>query len=422
MAIAQETVDTINQDTLRLNAETARLTAETARLTAQRVRDQAAAPVDDRLKTLQAQNALENAEKDLANSATEARIAQAFGTVKNASYTGAVELDDKTGTLEAKLLATKAIAAASQRICAQLCGKIGERPVLVAAGTSYRSPERLELYRFRVKMLKQVLDSALTSTRSSGGAETASALPAVVSAGLDAAGKLLSFFKSDYKMLGFDQTTDESVAMYAVAGGLSQHGARVYWPAVQMPAQRARALESIVAELQGLLKLRNQAQTRAVALAALAAREERVAAEDGEDKEQALAEAASYRSDEAVLREAVSGYDALLVSLTTPSGTPARDPIIDLVSDMALESTLQGAGDDTGSLLLLIRLESAGGGMLLKKNLLTGLGAPPLYHMGGAAVSYLLLDGRDGRVIDGGTIAQHGGYTKSSRLASTLGQ
>lgn len=455
VALAQETVESINEKTARLTAETARLTAETARLNAAKALAEAQHQPDTRLKEVQARTALENAEKDLADAATSSRIAGSIGTVSNASYSGAVELKDKAGTLEAKLLATKAVGAAAAKICKAVCELVGSRPVLVVAGSSYRSPERLEMYRFRMRVINQTLDNAISQDKQHEGAEVKTAGPAVLSAGLDAAGKLLSFLKSDYTVAGIDANPDELIAVYAVAGALSNANRNVRWPALLMPKQRSDALARILREIRELLDKRNNAERHAIQAAREAAREEKAATvtQNDSEKEQALALAKLNKDRESALRSAIAASDAFVVALTAPVTGSTRDPIADLVSDLALENALQGSDGtthaepvplaplaserspvttaavpavgserDESALLLLVRLESAGGGVLLKKNILTGLGAAPLYHMGGAAVSYLLLDGRDGRVVAGGTVAEHGGYTKASRIAEALGQ
>ena len=60
---------------------------------------------------------------------------------------------------------------------------------------------------------------------------------------------------------------------------------------------------------------------------------------------------------------------------------------------------------------------------MTKKNLwCTLLGGAPLYHMGGASVSYALLDGTTGAVAAAGVVPIYGGYVKSTEVAATLSQ
>lgn len=436
MANAQQTPEEIAADTARYTAEAARLTARTAvenaeaaYAAAQRARAQAANLTTTPLADLQAQLAIENANRDLAIATTDSRIAQTIGTVRNASYTGAVELKEKAGMLEAKLLATKAVHDAAQRIATAVRSSVTDmQTVVLAPGSSFKAPERIAMYRFRVAMLRKVLGDALDSAAAGGveaaGLESVAALPAVASAGLEAAGKLLSFFKTDYSIGGLDVALDESVAMYAVAGALGPH-ALVKMPVLHLPSEKQAAIETIMKDVSELLAQRQRAEALALVAAARVKRAERELTTAKDDvKGDIQDEIVALTASEAQLKSAVSAFDAFTTGLITPAGTPAREPLADLLSDLALDSVLTQAPAAGGKtpLLLLIRLEGSGGGILLKKNLFTGLGAPPLFHMGGAAVSYLLLEGATGRVLQGDTIAQHGGYTQSSKMGQTLGQ
>ena len=426
MSNAQDTVDAITAETARLTAETARLNAQIARLAAERALAAATDPQTTPLADLQAQTALATASQTLANAQTDARIAQTIGTVRNASYTGAVELKEKAGMLEAKLLATKAVEDAAKRIAGEVIAAAREKKtdavsIVLSPGSSFRSPERLALYKFRIDTLNKIFDNVLPTPKAGDRLEGAFAVPAVASAGLEAAGKLLSFFKTDYTVGGLDVALDESVAMYAIAGALSAHkNVHVKLPHVHLPAERAKATQQLIDDITGLLTKRQRAAARAALLTVDAKRAElELAQAKAEDKPDIQAELTGLLSDETRVKEAIAAYDAFVASLTTGAGTPAREPLADLVADMALDLALSVA-DGSSPRLLLIRLEGSGGGILLKKNLLTGLGAAPLYHMGGAAISYLFLDGATGQVVKGGTVAQHGGFTRSADMQATL--
>ncbi|HYE88552.1 MAG TPA: hypothetical protein VEA16_19455 [Vicinamibacterales bacterium] len=428
MANEQQSPDPIESETQKVTKQTALLNAQIEQLKAERELAAVKNPTTTPLAELQAQTALASAAQELANAQTNARIAQTIGTVSNASYTGAVELKDKAGMLEAKLLATKAIDQAATRIAGEVVSAAArlrkdksEVTIVLAPGSSFRSPERLAVYKFRVETLNRIFDRVLPAPKPGDRLEGAIAVPAFASAGLEAAGKLLSFFKTDYSVEGVDVSLDESAAMYAIAGALSAHeGVRVKLPLVHLPEERAKATQQLIDDVTGLLTKRQRAAARATLLAADARRAEaELAQAKPEDKADIQAELAGLQSDEAKLKEAISAYDAFVTSLTTPVGTPAREPIADLVADMALERALTVANGSSPG-LLLIRLEASGGGILLKKNLLTGLGAAPLYHMGGAAISYLFLHGASGEVIRGGTVAQHGGFTRSDNMQSAL--
>jgi len=56
----------------------------------------------------------------------------------------------------------------------------------------------------------------------------------------------------------------------------------------------------------------------------------------------------------------------------------------------------------------------------LKKNLWTGLGRMPLFHMGGSTVTFLLLGGKEGKVLAADAISIYGGFVKTSKLRDEL--
>jgi hypothetical protein len=251
------------------------------------------------------------------------------------------------------------------------------------------------------------------------------ATPALVSAGLDAFSKLLGFFKTDYTIGGIDVKLDESLLLYSVAGKLTAK--EVHLPLVYAPVAQTSAIAGLAEELSELVDLRGRAATQFSELNNRIADLQKQAAEL--DKQASGAEDANAQNpDKDTLLRAIAGlkpktdqltgvialYDAFASSLTTPDAN-GTVPVSVLVQEYAVDAAL-GAGAG----VLLLRLENTGGGYLLKKNLLTGLGAMPLYHMGGATVTYLLLAGANGRVLAGDVVAIHGGFVQTNQLREEL--
>ena len=114
------------------------------------------------------------------------------------------------------------------------------------------------------------------------------------------------------------------------------------------------------------------------------------------------------------LNGVIALYDSFASALTTPDANGVL-PLALVAQELAVDSVLKA-----GAMVLLLRLENSGGGYLLKKNLWTGLGSMPLFHMGGATVSYLALEGADGKVIAGNVVPVYGGFVKSSDLRAKL--
>jgi hypothetical protein len=86
----------------------------------------------------------------------------------------------------------------------------------------------------------------------------------------------------------------------------------------------------------------------------------------------------------------------------------------------------QEAGIDSaltqGSAVLLLRLENTGGGFPVKKNLPTGLGAMPLFQMGGATVAYPPLKGTAGEAVAGDVVPVRRGCVPSDRTREVLNE
>jgi hypothetical protein len=86
-------------------------------------------------------------------------------------------------------------------------------------------------------------------------------------------------------------------------------------------------------------------------------------------------------------------------------------PLSAIAEELAIHNALKEDGT-----VLLLRLENSGGSYLVKKHFLAGLLKSPLYHMGGATVTYLLLRGTNGSVLAGGIVPVHGGFKNADEL------
>ena len=63
-----------------------------------------------------------------------------------------------------------------------------------------------------------------------------------------------------------------------------------------------------------------------------------------------------------------------------------------------------------GGYLLAVRANMAGGSTYSKQNFWTFFGAMPFYVSAGVLTSYVLIDGRDGTVVDAATFEQTEGF------------
>jgi hypothetical protein len=397
-----QTPEEIKKETDLLKAQTDLKKAKTDDIAAQRALDKAQQQPDTKLDDLKKQKDLADAKKDLANSQTDALRARLFGSVTGGPFSGAVDMKDKAGAAEANLLASHAIRSAAARIATQINALIASMPIYLFNVKDFPNFQRLAAFRFRNELVKQAYKSAGIS---SGGEEAVAAVPALASGALDALSKILGFFKSDFTIGGTEVKADDSQLLFAVAGSLP--GRDVHLPAIYNPTAQAGAVDRMtraLAEL-GPLRINTNAEIKTLS-------DQIDQLEKGSDAQKKEAEGKKARVD--LLKGVVSLHDTFLNSLTTPD-TNGILPIALLAEEFAVDDALQ-----KGGAVLLVKLENAAGGYFIKKNLFTGLGAMPLYHMGGSVVSYVLLNGREGKVLASNVVPVYGGFVKAGDVQKEL--
>lgn len=375
--------------------------------------DQAAGGSAQQLTDLQNQKALADAQKALADSQTQATLARFIGDVKAGPFSGSVDLKERGGTEEAALLAARAVREAAE-IIAKKVHTLGAKFYLFAS-KDLPSFQRLLTFRFRKDLVKQAF-AAANVRKPIAAAEAAPVVTAaLVSAGLDAASKLLGFFKTDFTVGGTEVKLDESLLLFAVAGALAHK--EVHLPLVYEPKAPSDALESILVEMAELTDLRTRAANEARTMQENIAASQKQAADpaNAPKKDEIAASIATDQKRLDQLNGVVTVYDTFASSLTA-ADSGGSVPL----AAVALELAIQKALATEGAVVLLLRLESSGGGYLIKKNLLTGLWKMPLFHMGGATVSYLALKGPDGRVAGGDVVPVHGGFVASDEIRDEL--
>lgn len=428
----QDQIDKLKKETELINAQKAKLDAEKALAEAQKVADTSQA---NALADLQNEKAILDAQKALADAQTAAWLAKNVGTVPAGPYTGATTIDAKTGALEAALLASKAVRACAADLAGRVKDKFPcERPpnaskadpcipeVYLYRASTFPTFQAQSALEFRSEFTRQVLQNAIdkaepvVAPHRTPGVEFL-AVPAAVGGIMSAVSNLLGFAKTDFNVTGVDAQLDENVLLYTVAGAI-EPGPMIHVPSIYNPLGTADVKE-LTDKLIALETLRGRAAKLLAEVNAIVAKKDAAAAAATKAKNTNLAAeytkvADSLRPEAAPLTAAISTYDAFLSYFTTA----AADGSIPLTK--AAEETTIRAALQKGASVLLVRLEKTGGGALVKKNLLTGLGAMPLYHMGGAAISFMLLDGKTGKVIDGDAIPIFGGYARSDKLQAVL--
>lgn len=395
----------------KLESEKALLDAQKSLVESQKALQQAQDASSQKVTELQTQKSLADAQKALADAQTQAMLARYIGEVKAGPYSGTVNMKEKAGTEEALLLGARAIKEGAGKIATAVKDKADK---FYLFGTKeFPNFQRLLTFRFRKELIKQAFEAAGIKPR---GRLEEMVTPGMVSAGLDAFSKLLGFFKTDYEIGGIDVKLDESVLIFSVAGRLTAK--EVHLPLIYEPNAQTAAISALAQEMAELVRLRNQAADEVTRTKNLIADIEKKVADpqNAASKEALLAKVPALKLTLDQLTGVITLYDSFASSLTTPDANTGSVPLAILAQEFTIDTALKQ--DKTA--VLLLRLENTGGGYLLEKNLLTGLGKLPLHHMGGATVSYLLLNGPDGKVVDANVYPIHGGFYRTQNIRGEL--
>jgi hypothetical protein len=446
--------DELKAKTATATAVRALADAEKASIDARRALERARKPPDAADEARETQTETAKAEKELSDAqkaAADAAKAQAdaskakaeadvaafkarFGEVPASRYSGDVTLKENAGKTEALLLAAQAARSAAAAIAKAINGKATNVMLIASADV----PTFDNLMRFRVELgivqkAFDEMDRISTAAREKEPAEPAAAPAAraarapqrargvapVAAAGLalDAADKLLGFFRTDYTVGGIDVTLEDAMLVNELAGLLTDEGMTVFLPKVFSGNELSQAAEAVIADVQGMAQRRANSTATATEHQRLAAVwNERAGAEaDVVKKAEMTAAAAAHQRASDGIGKATTLYDSWFDKLSSPDEKSSLVPIVSVIRERALTSALDG-----GRSLLSVKLHASGGSYYTKKNIWTVFGGMPFFHMGGTVASYALIDGKTGAVKGAGTLPVHGGFVKANKLPEKI--
>ena len=446
-------IEAFNRATELADAEKKQLDAQKAKLEAQKaLNDQTLGAADDELKARAAAAKLEKdlaetkkatadlakAEADASKAKTDADLAafKARFEVPTSPYKGDMSLKENAGKTEALLLAAQAVRSAAAAIAESIKGRAKEVMLIASADV----PTFDNQMRFRVEL--GIIWKAFADTdRASNDAREAEtkaaefgtrqvqqmpgpqleAVPPVAAAGLtlEAADKLLGFFKTDYTVGGIDVTLEDATLINELAGRLTRADIAVYLPKIFNAIDSLQAsADQVIDELERLVARRTE-------VAAAAAEHERLttawinraANEADEQKKHAMTAAAeAHNKATSASRKATALYDSWFDKLSSTDDKTAVAPIVAVIKERTMMNALK-----SGRSLLVVKLHASGGSYYTKKNIWTVFGGMPFFHMGGTVASFALISGNNGTVSAAGTVPVHGGFFKSSELANEIG-
>jgi hypothetical protein len=324
------------------------------------------------------------------------------------AITGASELKAGAAKAEGLLLVTRAADLAAEGIAKNVgegfCDKKlrtdAKCTVLLLTQLPDLSMAPVEIYEFQKAHVKNLLDTAVKANddaydsalrfgddgQAGGGGRS---LFTGIGAATEFAAKLGSYFLTDYSFGEVTVTPPDRMMANAVAGALNRTRCCFYTADVLAAAQAS----DVIAELQALttqygtaIERSNRSKARAAQLA------------------QTQPDAAARLTAAAGLADtAAAAYKTFADGLIAQ---PAQgDPLLTRILRVrAIRDKLAA-----NPLILIISHQQAAA-FYTKKNLWTFFGGPPLYTMGGVAVSYTLLDGSTRQTLAAGSVAKHGGY------------
>lgn len=375
----------------------------------------------------EAQKAMYEAQKAAAEAQTAA-LKAAVGEIPASGFTGAVELKEGAGKLEAALLATKATREASAAINKAVRAGLGTRNlsnlkiVLFAAG-DMPTFQNLIAYEAQFAVVNRALEVAIEHSEKLGDIQEVRTL-AGVGVALEAMSKIMSYFRADYSVGGVELTLDDVLLVNGVAASLiaskdaenrDQTTIKVFVPGIYNPDAISLGGTKIMADLGDLATRKQRANRRAKAHsdAADAYTKESAAQANEELKKKLLAQAQKHKEMAEELKAAIAVHDAWFGKLSALDDKGA----IPLASVIREQSILKAI---TENVVLIVKIQKAGGGYYIKKNFWTFFGGMPLYFMGGVSASYTLLDGKAGNVLAAGTVPIYGEVTKAGELRTYL--
>ena len=342
--------------------------------------------------------------------------------VPSSGISGSVTANSGAAVLETALLASRATTEAAKAMANLVTSAVKGKNVYILSPGELPDFQVALAYRFQFLAAQTALTDAANIPLPAAPAGTSppgrSGRESVASIGLalEAATKLLGFFKSDFTVAGSDVTTDNQLLQQAFAGELVAKGSPanagpkgVFLYALYAPLRSPTS--ALPPEFDKLTASRTTTINVLTALKAhsanLTSRIQGLDAGAKAEKEKLDQELKANEAKVSQANAALTAYDGLVTRFQAPDGGGAT-----IVRQSSLLTTL--SSPDT--VLVIMKLNKAGGSNYVSKNLWTGLGAMPFKVAGGAIASFTAFDAMTGNVLAAKTVEIHGGYANVDKV------
>ncbi len=433
MANAQVTLEELQKRKALAEAEKALIDAELARDEARKKQSAAQASLDPAEQANKDALADAKSAKELAEAykaeidAEHAELKAKFGDIPASGISGGVKLGDKAGALETSLLATHAMMAAATKLADAIHALPFAAPparLLVFPTGEMPTFQTTAAFMAQKSALATGLQNAIRSAEDVRKLEGRIGIEslAAIGLGLDAATKLLGFFRSDFEVAGSELTADHLLLAEAAGGELRKRfdqDTQIFLKSMFNPSAIVNVGTGLPAELQLLTALRSKAATVLTDTEKHVATLEQDIAKTGdtpaerETKQRKTAMLAAARSALDKLKTATQACDTFLEKFLAPDERTLA---------FIKEYEIWKASQEASSYVLIVKLHKAGGSQYIEKNLWTTFGKMPFKVMGGVIVSYSLFDGPSGALLQSGVIPVHGGYANVNEVGALFSQ
>lgn len=424
MSQAESSIDDFQKRKAIADAETAAIDAEIARDDAKKKLADSQAPVDPNKKAKDtaidaARSAKEIADAQKARADAELAAYKAkIGEVPSSGISGSVKLEQSAGSFETALLATRSTVIASKKIAEAVVQDSPASTLKFFVFASGEVPDFQATTGFFAQRAI-VLQSLTEAISQSDVAIKSEAVPiAAAGVALESITKLLGFFKSDFEIHGSDVTQDHQLLAKTVAGELlkvfKSSQPEIYLKGAYNPTTVTTVGSTFKNHLASLTVQRDKAA------AALIEREHDISDLQTElskisgvtpadiDAKRKIGERQKLLQGAAdKLKIALSAYDTFVSRLASPDANTTA-----MIRELDVWSSL----NEPSSLLLIVKMDKAGGSNYVEKNLWTSFGAMPFKIMGGAIASYTLFQGSSGIILSSGVIPVHGGFSNANKV------
>jgi hypothetical protein len=339
----------------------------------------------------------------------------AVGTVSGSGVAGSTDVKTDAGKGEAVLLAARALQTAAASVAEAIKNAVKNKRVVLMQSTAvpdfanYRQfllGQALMDRGFRAaeREAEQLSEEAdrLGGLRAPAATEAA-AVPLAVTAGvvLDAVTKLGSYFLSNYEIGGVGLTPDAEQLVSAIANRLLAQQV-----VLVLPARRVPQAGEFSATVAGIERSIAEAGDKAAELGTKGdvSKKQSESEQDRAKKEKLENAAKLYEQAAVVLRKAIGKAEEFIAALGVADAKGVA-----LITKIAQEKALHDELKRENAMALVLDVRAMAGGYYTKKNLWTLFGSMPFYAMGGAVVTYCLINA-NGEVAAAGLVPVHSGY------------